>query len=265
STGDVEYDGNIDIMGNVNSNYKVKATGDINIKGVVEAAEIEAGGSVIIARGMNGMGKGKITAGGNVVAKFLENVDVSAQGYVSSESIMHCHVDAGTEVQVDGKRGFISGGRVSAANMIHAKTLGSSMGGDTVIEVGNDPSIKTRIREIQDRLAELQKTQKTIAPVIAAWKQKLQGGQKLPNDKLTQIQVLAKSLVDSEKEAEELNTELTELKEKTMEAHSAYVQVHDDVYPGTRICIGDASVTIKNPQSYCRFVRDKGEVRTKSY
>ncbi|MBQ7558218.1 MAG: DUF342 domain-containing protein [Lachnospiraceae bacterium] len=265
ATGDVDYDGNIEIEGNVASNYTVKASGNINVKGVVEAAEIIAGGNVIIARGMNGMGKGTINAGGNIVSKFLENVDVKAGGYVASESIMHCHVDAGTDIQVDGKRGFISGGRVSAKHMIHAKNLGSQMGGDTIVEVGNDPGVKGRLREIEERLLELQKTQKTVAPVISAWKQKLQEGQKLPPEKVQQIQALVKTLVDSEKEAENLNEEYLELKDKVKNVDTAYVQVHDDVYPGTRICIGDTSVTVKSPQSFCRFVRDRGDVRTKPY
>ena len=51
-----------------------------------------AGGDIIIAKGMNGMGKGVLNAKGNVVAKFLENATVTALGYVSSESILHSTV-----------------------------------------------------------------------------------------------------------------------------------------------------------------------------
>ena len=39
---------------------------------VVEGAIIEAGGDIIINRGVNGMGKGNLVAGGRVIAKFIE-------------------------------------------------------------------------------------------------------------------------------------------------------------------------------------------------
>ena len=93
STGNIDYDGNVQINGNVATNFQVKAKGDVMVKGVVEGAQIEAGGNIIIARGMNGMGKGILKAEGNIVSKFLENVTAQAQGYVASESILHSKVD----------------------------------------------------------------------------------------------------------------------------------------------------------------------------
>ena len=72
STGNIEYDGNVQVNGNVCANFSVKAKGNIEVSGVVEGAQVEAGGDIIIAKGMNGMGKGVLNAKGNVVAKFLE-------------------------------------------------------------------------------------------------------------------------------------------------------------------------------------------------
>ena len=86
-------------------------------------------GNIIIARGMNGMAKGgTLKAGGNIVAKFLENATASAGGYVSTESILHSNVIAATEIQATGKRGFITGGHVRAGQKIEVKTLGGNAG-----------------------------------------------------------------------------------------------------------------------------------------
>ncbi len=109
STGDVEYDGSVLITGNVFSGYTVKATGDIEIRGVVEGTRVESGGNISIARGMNGMSKGVLVAKGHVVCKYLENAEVSAEEYVSAEAILHSHVYAGTEILVSGRKGFIAG------------------------------------------------------------------------------------------------------------------------------------------------------------
>ena len=48
-----------------------------------------------------GMGKGKLQAGGNIIAKFLENVEASAGGYVQTESILHSNVSAEKYIDVD--------------------------------------------------------------------------------------------------------------------------------------------------------------------
>ena len=109
STGNIEYSGNVCVLGNVKTGFSIKADGDVEVRGVVENATVEATGNVTIARGMNGMSKGTITAGGNVVAKFLENANVNAGGYVHSEAILHSNVICKGEVTVTGKKGFIDG------------------------------------------------------------------------------------------------------------------------------------------------------------
>ena len=75
STGDIEYDGNVDIKGNVRTGFTVRASGDINVKGVVEGATLIAGGQITIQRGIQGMNKGMIDCAGNVYAKFIENIE----------------------------------------------------------------------------------------------------------------------------------------------------------------------------------------------
>lgn len=182
ATGNIEYEGNVQVNGNVATNFEVKAKGDIVVKGVVEGAKLIADGNIIIARGMNGMGRGTLQAGGNIVSKFLENVTAQAEGYVASESILHSRVTAGGEINVDGRRGFITGGKVTATGTVNVKTLGSEMGADTIVEVGADPKIKERINELQKQIMEDTKTLQTVQPILVSTKQKLAQGVKLkPN------------------------------------------------------------------------------------
>ena len=188
STGNIEYDGNVMVNGNVCTNFKVKAKGDIEVRGVVEGAYLEAEGSVVIARGMNGMAKGTLKAGGNVIAKFIENSKVNAGGYVSAGSILHSEVTAGTEVIVSGKRGFITGGKVCAANLVQVKTLGSYMGADTLVEVGVDPNIKQRIQELQKAMTENKKEMDAMAPVLLGMAQKMTHGVNLKQEQLKSTQ-----------------------------------------------------------------------------
>lgn len=261
STGNIDYEGNVQINGNVFTNFQVKAKGNIMVKGVVEGAVLEAGGNIIITRGMNGMGKGILRAEGNIVAKFLENVTAEAKGYVASESILHSRISAGGEVNVDGRRGFITGGRVCATGSINVKTLGSEMGADTVIEVGADPAVKERIKQLQQQIAEDMKTLQMVQPILVSTKQKLAQGVRLNDEQIKYVQTLVLANEQKTKSLEESNKELQELQKQVGNPMDTVVRVHGMVYPGTRICIGDVAMIVHKTAHYCRFIRDKGDVK----
>lgn len=261
ATGNIDYAGDVQINGNVCSNFNVRADGNVEVKGVVEAANITAGGNIIIARGMNGMGKGELHAGGNIIAKFLENAVAKAGGYVESGSILHSHVSAKTEVHVNGKRAFITGGVVSATESINVKTLGSPMGADTTVEIGINPEVKERFQELQRLIAETGKTLKTIQPVLIATSQKLSQGVKLSMDQLRYIKTLSET---NKQKTEELRQYMKELeKTELLMKHGirGQVVVNGEVYPGTRIVISDVSMVVKSNVKYCRFIKEQGDVK----
>lgn len=264
ATGNIEYDGNVIVLGNVQENFKVKAGGSVTVKGVVEGAEIEAGVDIIIARGMKGMSKGKLTAGNNILAKFIENSTVIAKGYIETDLILHSDVSAGTDITVNGKKGFITGGRVSAANMVKVKTLGSDMGADTVVEVGADPGVKIRIQQLQKSIQETQKAIEQSKPTIANFMAKMKSGASLSMDQ----KLYVKTLIQEEKEKTEqliaMKEEYESLETVLDTTTDAIVEVTGDVYAGTKICISDVSMIVKTTMTYCRFKKIDGDVKMQS-
>lgn len=261
STGNIEYAGNVLIRGNVKAGFCVQAEGDIEVKGVVEGALLEAGGSIIIARGVNGMNKGVLSASGNIISKFIENATVTSGGYVHTEAILHSKVSAKGDIEVTGRKGFITGGVVRAGNMISAKMIGSSMGADTLIEVGVDPELKEKANELRKTIAELQKSLATIQPVLNAMSQKLAAGEKLPYEQAQYAQKLVETcklqktqLAESEKTLEELDSVMdTET--------AAQIRVGNEVYPGTKITISDVSLYVHDSFKHCRFIKSQGDVK----
>lgn len=261
STGNIDYEGSVQINGNVNTNFQVKAKGNIEVKGVVEGAILEAGENIIIARGVNGMGKGSLKAGGNIISKFLQSVTAQAEGYIASESVLHSRLMAGTEVNIDGRKGFITGGSVSAVNSISVKTLGSPMGADTVVEVGVDPSLAVKLQEIQKQIEEERKEIQEIQQILISTKTKLSKGVKLPPDQLKYVQTLVEAnQMKSQMVAE--NVEEMERIQNMMRGNArACVIVRDTVHPGTKICIGDVSMTVQKEMQYCKFIKSAGDVK----
>lgn len=260
STGNIDYDGSVKVRGNVCTNFSLKASGNIEIAGVVECAYVEAGGDIIIARGMNGVSKGVLKAGGNIVSKFIENANVMAEGYIQTESILHSKVMAKQEVIVTGKRAFITGGVVSATNQVTVKTLGSAMGAPTTIEVGIDPSVKLRYQELQKQVREIQQTLKQIQPLITSMTQKLQQGIKITPEQLKNLQSLAISSKQKQEELDVCMKEINQLEEILEASTYAQVIVTGEVFPGTKIGVSDVSMIVKTNMKHCRFIKSKGDV-----
>lgn len=72
-TGNIDFNGTVIIRGDVPTGFSIKASGDILIDGLVEAAHIEAKGSVTIVKGIVGSRTGGIIAGGKMFLwKFKE-------------------------------------------------------------------------------------------------------------------------------------------------------------------------------------------------
>lgn len=261
ATGNIEYEGNVQVNGNVATNFSIKAKGNVEVRGVVEGAEIQAGGNITIARGMNGMSRGVLKAGGNVIAQFIENSTVEASGYVEAGSIMHSQILAGTEVHVGGKRGFISGGKVAATTLVEAKILGSDMGTDTVVEIGISPTIKRRHKELEEQIDSNNKTIGRAIPILEAAKEKLAAGVVMSPEQTENIKGLAGIVREKKKEQHSNYEELEEIKALLADEKKSQVVVKDTVYPGVKIAISDVSKIIKEPVKYCRFVKERGDVK----
>lgn len=263
STGNLDYEGSIQVEGNVAENYEVKAGGNVIVNGVVEGAKIVAGGSIIISKGMNGMQKGYLKAGGDIIVKFLENTRVAAGGYVEAEAIMHSRVSAGGEIRVDGKRAVIVGGYVQAGVKVIAKTIGAGMGSATIIEVGVNPLLKTQFNRMQSTVEDLTKTITNAQVILDNFKVKLSSGLPVNDSQMKYMRSVAKLVEDKKVELDQVNERMERFRSMMEIQKMAEVVVNSEVHPGTTIIIGDASRTIQSDFHYCRFVREKGEVTMK--
>lgn len=261
ATGNVDYEGSVEVSGNVQSNFSVKAKGNIIVNGLVEGAYLEAGGDIIIARGMAGMQKGELKAGGSIVAKFLESTTAIAGTYVSSGSILHSNVLAGEEITVDGKKGFIAGGRVCAAKAVNVKTLGSNMGTTTIIEVGADPSTKEKLQNLQKEVAEMNRVLKSLEPIITSYAQKRKQGVQFTPDQIKYLTDILKLQKQKQEELEQANSELEVLQQAVEQQSNSQVVVRGEVYPGVKIVIGDVSMAVQSSMKFCRFVKQRGDVK----
>lgn len=261
STGDINYDGSVKILGNVNSNFTVTAKGDIEVSGVVEGATLNADGNVIIARGINGMGKGVVNAKGNIIVKYVENATLISAGYIQTEAIMHSKVMAMNEVIVDGKKGNVAGSYVSARDKICVKSLGSQMGTDTVVQLGIDVFQKKYIEDLRLKIMEDSKTLSQIIPIRNALHEKLNKGVTLLDMQLDKLNLLDEQFIILSNSIENSQDKLDELESFSVNECVSFLSVKDVVFSGTKICINDCSLTTKSDYKYCKFILDNSEIK----
>ena len=264
-TGDIEYNGNVKIAGNVNSGYKVVAEGDVIVEGIVEGAEIIASGQIILKRGIQGMSKGKLSAGSNIVAKFIESAEVSAGGYIRTESIMHSKVSSGAEIIVSGKKGFITGGIIKASKCVEAKTAGSVMGTQTIFEIGENMVFVEEERALLAERRNIKENLEKAEKIIFYLSKKIKDREQLPPEKIVQFQQLSASKREFDKRLKEIEDRLDELDILLENSTKGYLQVDDVIYPGCKVTIATVTTYIKAETKHCRLVRDGADVRITSY
>lgn len=264
STGDLHYNGNIVIPGNVCAGFTVEASGDIEVDGVVEGATLIAGGNIVLKRGVQGMNRCLLQAGNDIVAKFLESCKAKAGRTVNIGSCLHSDVDAGETVVVSGRKGFVIGGNVSAGQRIEASVFGNKMNTATNIKVGVEPEILDRFKDLsvsiktkQDELIENKQILETLRKKMA------EGVKLLPNQLVTAKQA-AERFKQLSAELESESAEYMQLKQTIEEKKGGRVVVNYTVYPGVTIHIANRIYPVKDILSRCQFRLDGADVVSSS-
>lgn len=152
SVGNIDFDGDVVIRQDVLTGFCVKATGSVFVDGCVEAAVIEAGQDIVLKNGMQGGEKGRITAGGNVMAKFFEAAFIKAGGNLTANVIMNSQVLCTGSVSVLGKFGSIIGGYVWGMEGIITTRIGNIAQTKTTVEAGILQKHLDKLEEIEEQL-----------------------------------------------------------------------------------------------------------------
>lgn len=149
SSGNVVFDGTIQIEGDVLANMKVSATGSIIIGGTVEGGVLEAGGDVQVAGGI--IAKSKVTAQGQVSARFVENSTIEAGTVISIEDmVLQSELLALNQIMIgvkSSRRGRLVGGTARTMMLLQAPQIGDDSSGTTTVQVGVNPILEARLQE----------------------------------------------------------------------------------------------------------------------
>jgi uncharacterized protein len=265
SVGNMDFLGTINIAGNILVDFKVGAVDDINVRGVVEGAQLKAGGSITINRGVQGMDKAVLEAGELITTNFISNATASARQVIVNGPIMHSEVYASERVVLSGKKGNISGGKVSAKYLIDCTSVGSEMGIRTDLEVGVSPELT---KQMYEAVQDIKRMEGDLNKIVAAsdplLKLKEEGEVELPPDKLQLLEATMTARKQLKDQIQELEEKKEQLVSDVNKSKNAQIIVQGEVFPGTNIKIFDAILKVMEKMRIICFYREAdGTVGTK--
>lgn len=167
ATGNIHFDGNVHITGEVVQGMTVKATGDIVVNGMVDSGTLEAGGDIQISGGV--IARAKLRAGGAVSARFAEGVRIEAGTVISLKDMaLECELHSLNQIIIgsDLRRGRLIGGSTTAMLLVRVGRLGSDKAGTTRVVVAMNPELDEKYAQLQARVAEEEAAEVRLSKLV---------------------------------------------------------------------------------------------------
>ena len=268
-TGNIVFLGSVIVQGSVQDNFEVKAAGNVEVKGTVHKAFIEAEGDIIVHQGISGKDDARIeSTGGSVFAKFAQNAHIVAEkSVVIPEGILHSRVDAGEKVYTVGRRAKIAGGVIRAGDEINARFLGAESSTKTILRVGVNPKILQQIDELLKVKIELEtELSKLRLDLKALTTQKRNAGGKLSEEREKMLSDYTSREEKQNERYQEVTSEYEELTSYiSMLDHAGKICAEKTVYPNVDIMIKDDTFPVQDNYNHVKFMLEGGSIQIFQY
>lgn len=239
STGNIDFPGTIIVEGTVADDFSLRTRGSIILKNSVGRVFLYAEKDIVLSGGVMGKNGGKIEAGNDIYAKFVEQGNLKAgRGIIIEEAALHSELIAREFIVVSGGRGELIGGEAIAGSFIHASKLGAVVETRTNLVIGLPPVILDELKkmreEIYNRDETLFKIRQTIQKTHESYSEK--------KDLSTEEKELLKRLLEVEKKYMGMVLNLRSQYESILanydSSESAYIMIEKFIFPRVSINFG---------------------------
>lgn len=260
SIGNIDFVGNVNIRGNVPTGFTIKANGDVRVRGTVEGALIEAGGSIYIHQGVVAQGKGEINARGDFYTTFVNQGNIKVAGDVHvTQSILHSEIDAQGYVYCNKGRGNIVGGNISAGKGIEVNDAGNEMNTQTFLYVGLSRQIIDNERDYKKELNEAQVELEKLEKLLSVIDQKEKNNSLSTQERVLKLRI-KKTMEETINTIENCKDQLMDLHDIFENQHQAKIKIYKNIYPNCVIVFGKYRRRITSKHQYVEFKLENKEI-----
>lgn len=270
ATGHVKFDESVIISGGVLTDFKVNAGQDLHINGLIEGAELTAGGSIFLSAGIQGVEKAVIQAGGDITVKFVNGATLKADGDITVNGpVTQSTLEAGGSIRLVGDKGIAMGGSFKAEKEISTQVIGSESEVKTHFVVGaNLSNILTKRRDEEKKMEALHENYNKLRQAVQAMdKVKQKGGKLTEQQEALRLKIIRTGL--------QVQGQIKKVKESITFMDSQYAEARSDIHgviargmawPGAHIQIMKSTHIVKTQTSKCHFMlTPKNEIEVFAY
>lgn len=265
STGDIDYDGNVVVTGNVRTGFTIRAKGSVQVNGVVEGACIYSGDSIVLKRGMQGMSRGYLEAEKDIVSNFVESGTLIAKNNITVGSLLHSKAKAGNDLVVSGKKAFIIGGEVEAGHKIDTRAVGNQMETLTVLRVGVTKEQLERLHSLNKENEEISENVAKYNKIVETFMAQKVKGAKFTQEQLKSIQLVANNLKSLQAKHKRNALEIAKLDEAVEKGAQCCIQISDVAHVGSEFYLNGNKHILKQSIKRCRLKLNRSEIEVAGY
>lgn len=168
ASGNIHFDGTVEVNGEVVQGMKVQASGDILVNGMVDGGLLEAGGNIQVQGGV--IAHAKLKAGGSVTVRFAQGAKISAGTVIMiNDMALECELESLNQIVVGAQapeRGRLIGGVVTAMMLVRTPLLGSAKGTTTTIRLGANRELQGKYTTLLERIAKEKATEENLQKIV---------------------------------------------------------------------------------------------------
>ena len=168
-TGNIHYDGTVQVDGDIGQGMQVHASGDVIVGGMVDGGIVQAGGAIKVTGGV--IAHARLRAAGAISARFAEAAQLYAGTSIDiGDTVMECELQSLNQIMIGAsapQRGRLIGGRATAMMLIQVPLLGSSSAGVTRLVLGANPELEARYLALQQQMEKELAAQDSLLKLIA--------------------------------------------------------------------------------------------------
>jgi uncharacterized protein (DUF342 family) len=265
SVGSINFKGDVEVAGNVQSGFTIQATGNVHVSGSVEGATVIAGDDITVLGGFFGAGKGILKCGGDCKVNHCNGgrLEVGCNLIVEKE-LVNCTSIVGNKLLAIEDEASIIGGHTHVSKEIYVKNLGSGLGVTTFVYMGGKKLLQAEIEEVGVELKELEYQLGLLKKAIRRV-QRNHGERDLEESQVDQI---TKELYKAQSEIVEKKVQATgvknELNRKLHEFIPSKICVGKNLHPGVRIYMGNTSFNNIKLQRSIEYYQDPESLKIRS-